>query len=201
MRISDWSSDVCLPIFQELHLPLDLGYGKALLDRAGHQTLLLDGGLMDKGNDELATLVAQFAPDMTIVTTAPTYLFWRCAQPELRVPRDFLRHLGSGGGTTVAYQSATPEPSRNTVSSRASSRSSILTNQFMRCGTPTRCGCSGSTRTRQFSFSSASKVSRVHTRRSYCTSECIPQPAHTGQSLRRSEERRVGKEGVRTGKN
>src|SRR3546814_21176239 len=66
---------------------------------------------MDKGNDELATLVAQFAPDMTIVTTAPTSLFWRCAQPELRVPRDFLRHLGAGGGTTVAvgpHGSVTP---------------------------------------------------------------------------------------------
>ena len=28
---------------------------------------------------------------MTVVTTAPSYLFWRCAPPELRVPREFMR--------------------------------------------------------------------------------------------------------------
>ena len=49
---------------------------------------------------------------MTVVTTAPTYLFWRCAPPELRVPRDFLRRSGGRGGRTVAvgpHGSATPE--------------------------------------------------------------------------------------------
>jgi hypothetical protein len=25
---------------------------------------------------------------MTVVTTAPSYLFWRCAPPELRVPQE-----------------------------------------------------------------------------------------------------------------
>src|SRR3546814_20820444 len=39
---------------------------------------------------------------MTVVTTAPTYLFWRCAQPELRVPRYFLEQLGARGGVKVA---------------------------------------------------------------------------------------------------
>ena len=56
--------------------------------------------------------VAGFAPDMTVVTTAPSYLFWRCAPPELRVPRDFLAALGARGGRTVAvgpHGSATPE--------------------------------------------------------------------------------------------
>src|SRR3546814_8059488 len=48
---------------------------------------------------------------MTVVTTAPTYLFWRCAQPELRVPRYFLEQLGERGGVKVAigpHGSATP---------------------------------------------------------------------------------------------
>ena len=39
---------------------------------------------------------------MTIVPTAPTYLFWRCAPPELRVPATFIRALGRRGGRTVA---------------------------------------------------------------------------------------------------
>ena len=55
--------------------------------------------------------VAAFGPDMTVVTTAPSYLFWRCAPPELRVPREFLAALGGRGGRTVAvgpHGSATP---------------------------------------------------------------------------------------------
>ena len=32
------------------------------------------------------------APDITMVPTAPSYLFWRCAPPELRVPAAFLPH-------------------------------------------------------------------------------------------------------------
>ena len=46
---------------------------------------------MGEANAALVERVADFAPDMTVVTTAPTYLFWRCAQPELRVPRELLR--------------------------------------------------------------------------------------------------------------
>ena len=94
------------------HLPLELGCCQALLERAGHEVLLLDGALMGADHAALATLVAEFAPAMTVVTTAPTYLFWRCAQPELRVPRDFLVALGERGGITVSvgpHGSATPD--------------------------------------------------------------------------------------------
>ncbi len=94
------------------HLPLELGYGKAWLERAGHEVLLLDGHLCKQTNTELADAVAAFAADMTVVTTAPSYLFWRCAPPELRVPRAFLDALGRRGGRTVAigpHGSATPE--------------------------------------------------------------------------------------------
>ncbi|MCL4767275.1 MAG: TIGR04295 family B12-binding domain-containing radical SAM protein [Hyphomicrobiaceae bacterium] len=93
------------------HLPLELGYAKALLAAAGHRVLLLDGHLNGQGSTELADKVADFRPDMTVVTTAPSYLFWRCAQPELRVPNEFLLSLGGRGGTTVAvgpHGSATP---------------------------------------------------------------------------------------------
>jgi anaerobic magnesium-protoporphyrin IX monomethyl ester cyclase len=94
------------------HLPLELGYSKALLEAAGHEVLMLDGHLCETPNPALADAVAAFGAEMTVVTTAPTYLFWRCAQPELRVPRDFLEKLGARGGRTVAvgpHGSATPE--------------------------------------------------------------------------------------------
>lgn len=98
---------------REPHLPLELGYTKALLEAAGHEVLLLDGHLNATPMQALADEVAAFGPAMTVVATAPTYLFWRCAPPELRVPRAFLIALGDRGGRTVAvgpHGSATPEP-------------------------------------------------------------------------------------------
>lgn len=97
---------------REPHLPMELGYTKALLEQAGHVVLMLDGHLMGQTSIELADAVAAFGADMTVVTTAPTYLFWRCAQPELRVPTQFLQDVGDRGGRTVAvgpHSSATPE--------------------------------------------------------------------------------------------
>ncbi len=96
---------------REPHLPLELGYSKAMLERDGHRVLMLDGQLQGLGNAELADQVAAFGAKMTVVATAPTYLFWRCAPPELRVPRVFLDLLGGRGGRTVAigpHGSATP---------------------------------------------------------------------------------------------
>ena len=49
---------------------------------------------------------------MTVVTTAPSYLFWRCAPPELRVPRAMFAAIGGAAACTVAvgpHGSATPE--------------------------------------------------------------------------------------------
>ena len=94
------------------HLPLELGYSRALLQHAGHETLLIDAHALTLSNGTTAQLVADFRPDMTVVTTAPTYLFWRCTQPELRIPREFLDELNSRGGTRIAvgpHGSVTPE--------------------------------------------------------------------------------------------
>jgi B12-binding domain/radical SAM domain protein of rhizo-twelve system len=93
------------------HLPLELAYAKAQLERAGHDTLMLDGHLFGHSNADLAANIESFGADMTVVTTAPTYLFWRCAPPELRVPATFLRTLGRRGGKTIAvgpHGSVTP---------------------------------------------------------------------------------------------
>ncbi len=97
---------------REPHLPLELGYARAWLERAGHDVLMLDGHLLGQTNETLAEAVAAFAPEMSVVTTAPSYLFWRCAPPELRIPRAFLGALGRRGGRTVAvgpHGSVTPE--------------------------------------------------------------------------------------------
>jgi anaerobic magnesium-protoporphyrin IX monomethyl ester cyclase len=96
---------------REPHLPLELGYADALLRDAGHATLLLDCHLNETTVEQASAAIESFGADMTVVTTAPTYLFWRCAPPELRVPAEFLRTLGRRGGRTVAvgpHGSVTP---------------------------------------------------------------------------------------------
>ncbi len=96
---------------REPHLPLELGYAQALLEASGHATLMLDGHLFGDDAEALCGRIERFGADMTVVMTAPTYLFWRCAPPELRVPAAFLQTLGRRGGRTVAigpHGSATP---------------------------------------------------------------------------------------------
>jgi len=96
---------------REPHLPLELGYARAMLERDGHHTLLLDGHLFARSMADVAAEVAAFRPDMTVVATAPSYLFWRCAPPELRVPRAMIAAFAGQAGTIVAvgpHGSATP---------------------------------------------------------------------------------------------
>jgi anaerobic magnesium-protoporphyrin IX monomethyl ester cyclase len=75
------------------HLSLELGYSKALLEESGHEALLIDGHLDELSVVEIVERVREFAPQFVVVTTAPTYLFWRCAPPELRVPQELCRAL------------------------------------------------------------------------------------------------------------
>lgn len=96
---------------REPHLPLELGYARDGLTAAGHDVALFDGHLEGEPMEQVADNVAAFDPDMTVVATAPSYLFWRCAPPELRVPRALLLALDGRGGRTVAvgpHGSATP---------------------------------------------------------------------------------------------
>ncbi|HKS88711.1 MAG TPA: TIGR04295 family B12-binding domain-containing radical SAM protein [Stellaceae bacterium] len=96
---------------REPHLPLEYGYAKALLEAAGHTAEIFDGHPDGLPHAALASRVRQFAPQMTVVTTAPSYLFWRCAPPELRVPQELLGMLGDDCGITVAvgpHASTTP---------------------------------------------------------------------------------------------
>lgn len=96
---------------QDPHLPLELGYAASLLRHGGHEVLLVDGHLMGQSMEQLAEEVAAFSPTMTVITTAPSYLFWRCPPPELRVPLAFVRRLAGRGGTLVAvgpHGSTTP---------------------------------------------------------------------------------------------
>ena len=82
---------------REPHLPLEYGYARALLERDGHEVLLIDAHLHDRPVADAAAAVDAFAPDRLVITTAPSYLFWRCAPPELRVPQEFLAACSAAG--------------------------------------------------------------------------------------------------------
>src|ERR1700751_4849013 len=75
------------------HLPLEYGYAKALLADAGHDAEIFDAQIEGMEEASLAAELDNFAPEMTVMTTAPSYLFWRCAPPELRAPRQTLAAL------------------------------------------------------------------------------------------------------------
>jgi B12-binding domain/radical SAM domain protein of rhizo-twelve system len=93
------------------HLPLEYGYARALLERDGHEVLLLDAQLHDIAPVDMAARLEAFAPDYLVVTSAPSYLFWRCAPPELRVSQEVLAACAQVPGVRVAvgpHASTTP---------------------------------------------------------------------------------------------
>ena len=101
---------------REPHLPLEYGYSKALLEAAGHDALIVDGQLENLTLDEIRARVQAYGPDFTVITSAPSYLFWRCAPPELRAPQQTVRAVADVGGTLVAvgpHASTTPRATLN----------------------------------------------------------------------------------------
>ncbi len=77
----------------EPHLPLEFGYAHALLEREGHDALLVDAQMEQLSHQEIYSRLVPYRPDFLVITTAPSYLFWRCAPPELRVPAELLSTL------------------------------------------------------------------------------------------------------------
>jgi B12-binding domain/radical SAM domain protein of rhizo-twelve system len=94
------------------HLPLELGISQHFLKEAGHSTLLLDGHMFDLSLADIEAELRTFRPDIIVITTAPTYLFWRCAPPELRVPQELALTVRDLAPTLVAvgpHGSTTPK--------------------------------------------------------------------------------------------
>ena len=93
------------------HLPLELGYSKQILEQSGHETLLIDGHQDDLTEAEIVAQIDAFDADIVVLTTANSYLFWRCAQPELRVPLLLTEQLQFSSRFLVAvgpHASTTP---------------------------------------------------------------------------------------------
>ena len=98
---------------REPHLPLEYGYAKAQLERTGHEATIIDAQLLDLPMERIVAELASFGPDLTVITTAPSYLFWRCAPPELRAPRlltDAIRSVAGRLAAVGPHGSTTPGP-------------------------------------------------------------------------------------------
>lgn len=94
------------------HFPIELGFSRALLEERGHEAFIIDGHMEGLSEAEISSAVDSLEPDFIVIATAPSYLFWRCPQPELRVPSSLTRSLKRGGRVIAAigpHCSVTPE--------------------------------------------------------------------------------------------
>ena len=95
---------------QEPHVPLELLFAHDQIVAAGLDALVIDAQTDRLGTSQVRATLNSYQPDFLVIPTAPSYLFWRCPPPELRVPMEWFAALGTGA-TTVAigpHSSATP---------------------------------------------------------------------------------------------
>jgi anaerobic magnesium-protoporphyrin IX monomethyl ester cyclase len=81
----------------EPHAPLELLSAREMLRAAGHEVLLVDANMEGLSPQQVRSLLTKFHEDFLVIPTAPSYLFWRCPQPELRVPRFWIEAVGRRG--------------------------------------------------------------------------------------------------------
>ncbi|CAG1064968.1 Anaerobic magnesium-protoporphyrin IX monomethyl ester cyclase [uncultured bacterium] len=96
---------------RECHFPLELGYSKALLGEAGFDSIIIDAHMEGLSLAEVRLRVEAFSPDFIVVTTAPSYLFWRCPPPELKIPMELMEALEGIKGQRIVmgpHGSVTP---------------------------------------------------------------------------------------------
>lgn len=96
---------------QETHVPLELLYAQQQLRAGGHEAIVLDAHLEQLDPAAAVVRLRPFVPDFVVITTAPTYLFWRCPQPELRIPVLWTRELKARLPLTTQFVAIGPHGS------------------------------------------------------------------------------------------
>ena len=94
----------------EPHYPLELLFAYDKVREAGHDALLVDAQNDVLNIADVQERIDGFDPDFLVIPTAPSYLFWRCPPPELRVPREYFLQLRTRAKkvTIGPHSSATP---------------------------------------------------------------------------------------------
>ena len=78
----------------EPHFPIELLAAREMLRAAGQEVLLIDAWMEELTPAQVSERLDAFGEDFLVIPTAPSYLFWRCPQPELRVPAQWFAALG-----------------------------------------------------------------------------------------------------------
>lgn len=78
---------------REPHFPLELLSAREMIRAGGHQVLLVDAFMQDLTVNQVIARLNLFNEDFLVIPTAPSYLFWRCPQPELSLPRHWISSL------------------------------------------------------------------------------------------------------------
>jgi B12-binding domain/radical SAM domain protein of rhizo-twelve system len=95
---------------REPHLPIELLSAQNFIRRLGHETMVLDAQMEGWSPSETRDRMARFDPDFLVLPSAPSYLFWRCPPPELRVPQEWFAALKGKAKAVIIgpHASATP---------------------------------------------------------------------------------------------
>lgn len=95
----------------EPHFPLELLSAREMLRAAGQDVLLIDAFMENLAPGQVACRLDAFDEDFLVIPTAPSYLFWRCPQPELRIPQQWIAALNRSSMKVVIgpHGSATPK--------------------------------------------------------------------------------------------
>jgi len=96
----------------DTHYPLELLFAFDKIRESGHEALLLDAQNDSLSMEDVQSRLNAFEPDFLVIPTAPSYLFWRCPPPELRVPREYFSRLHTSAKKVAIgpHTSATPGP-------------------------------------------------------------------------------------------
>jgi anaerobic magnesium-protoporphyrin IX monomethyl ester cyclase len=95
----------------EPHFPLELLAAQEMLRKEGNTVLLIDAFMEGLTPRQVGERLDVFKEDFLVIPTAPSYLFWRCPQPELRVPTHWIATLGRSSKVVVIgpHGSVTPQ--------------------------------------------------------------------------------------------
>lgn len=95
---------------QEPHLPIELLSAQDALRKQGHEALVIDAQIEQLDPEEVRQRLNAFAEDFLVIPSAPSYLFWRCPPPELRIPQEWFStlHRSSTQVLIGPHGSATP---------------------------------------------------------------------------------------------
>jgi B12-binding domain/radical SAM domain protein of rhizo-twelve system len=90
------------------HTPIELLFSAQKIRGRGHDSLLIDAQTDALTLEETRCRVLDYDPDFLVIPSAPSYLFWRCPPPELRIPREWF--AGITAPLSEAVSGALPSP-------------------------------------------------------------------------------------------